>query len=175
MSVNVSGKLFREEDMVQRLRALLEASRLDPRSLKLEITESVVLDHGDAVLALLSEIRALGVGLHIDDFGTGYSSLSYLQRFPYDTLKIDRSFISGTDPNDSHGAIVRALVALGDQLQMNVIAEGVETAEQARLLREMNCPQAQGFWFARPLQTDAAEAMLAGQSTPGPMALSLVQ
>ncbi|HEX9734687.1 MAG TPA: EAL domain-containing protein [Thermoanaerobaculia bacterium] len=131
--------------------------------MRLELTENVVLDHAETVLQTLSRLRALGVQLHIDDFGTGYSSLSYLQRFPYDTVKIDRSFISSPRSRAGVSPIVSTIISLCDHLKMNVIAEGVETAEQARQLREVRCPQAQGYWFARPLGTADAEAMLAAQ------------
>jgi EAL domain-containing protein (putative c-di-GMP-specific phosphodiesterase class I) len=112
------------------------------------------------VLQRLTELRALGVQLHIDDFGTGYSSLSYLQRFHYDTLKIDRSFVSAIDHGGEGSAIVRTIVALGNQLDMNVIAEGVETASQARWLQALDCPQGQGYWFARPMPPETAEVLL---------------
>jgi len=164
VSCNVSGKLIAQPDVVDRTVDILESSGLDPALLRLEITENVLLDHGEAVLDRLTELRALGVQLHVDDFGTGYSSLSYLQRFRYDTLKIDRSFVSslGSGGHEGNGSkIVRTIVALGNQLDMNVIAEGVETADQARWLRHLRCPQGQGYWFARPMDADRAEAMLA--------------
>ena len=150
--------------MVDRTVEILESTGLDPALLRLEITENVLLDHGEAVLDRLTELRALGVQLHIDDFGTGYSSLSYLQRFRYDTLKIDRSFVSsmGVGGREGNGSkIVKTIVALGNQLDMNVIAEGVETADQARWLRRLHCPQGQGYWFAKPMDAGRAEAMLA--------------
>ncbi len=160
MSVNVSGRLFSSADMVDRVVAALEAARLDPSSLRLEITETIIMDHGEPVLERLAELRALGVQLHIDDFGTGYSSLAYLQRFRYDTLKIDRSFVGSLTEQGDGGAIVQTIVALAHLLNMNVIAEGVETVEQFQKLREMRCPQGQGFWFARPLDLAGAEALL---------------
>ncbi len=161
VSCNVSGKLIAQPDVVDRVVAILESSALDPSLLRLEITENVVIDHGPAVLDHLSELRALGVQLHIDDFGTGYSSLSYLQRFRYDTLKIDRSFVSALGRRGEEGGqIVQTIVALGNQLQMNVIAEGVETEDQARWLRRLHCPQGQGYWFARPLDPPRIEALL---------------
>ena len=108
--------------------------------------------------------------LHIDDFGTGYSSLTYLQRFSYDSLKIDRSFVSSLREPGESGAIVKAIVALGKMLNMNVIAEGVETPEQLQWLREVNCPEAQGYWFSEPLDGTAAWNLLlrvAGRSDDG--------
>lgn len=160
MSVNVSGKLFLTDDMAKRLAALLEDCGLPPNSIQLEITERVVMDHGDLVLSTLSDLRDLGVELHIDDFGTGYSSLSYLQRFRYDTLKIDRSFIQTMSDKIDSSAIVEAIITLGGTLGMKVVAEGVETADQVRRLRAMQCPSAQGFWYSRPLHQDAVNDYL---------------
>jgi diguanylate cyclase (GGDEF)-like protein/PAS domain S-box-containing protein len=160
ISCNVSGRLVARDDMVDRTVDLLQEAGLDPSLLRLEITENILMDHDDRVLERLAELRALGVQLHIDDFGTGYSSLSYLQRFRYDTLKIDRSFVSAIDTGGEGSAIVRTIVTLGNQLQMNVIAEGVETAAQARWLRALHCPQGQGYWFARPMPPETAELLL---------------
>jgi EAL domain-containing protein (putative c-di-GMP-specific phosphodiesterase class I) len=161
MSVNVSGKLFMQPDAVERLVAILEDSRLPPASLRLEVTENVVVDHGDEVMAKLTRLRALGVQLSIDDFGTGYSSLSYLQRFQYDSLKIDRSFVSTMGLTRDSRNIVKTILNLADVLGIGVVAEGVETEEQAIRLRQMECPLGQGYWFARPLNRDAATEMIA--------------
>jgi diguanylate cyclase (GGDEF)-like protein len=160
MSINVSGKLFLTDDMAKRLAALLEDCNVSPSSLRLEITERVVMDHGDLVLSTLSDLRELGVELHVDDFGTGYSSLSYLQRFRYDTLKIDRSFVQTMTEKVDSSAIVEAIISLGGTLGMKVVAEGVETADQVKRLRAMHCPAAQGFWFSRPLHQDAVNDYL---------------
>ena len=167
MSINVSGKLFLTDDMAKRLAALLEDCGVPPQSVRLEITERVVMDHGDLVLSTLSDLRDLGVELHVDDFGTGYSSLTYLQRFRYDTLKIDRSFVSTMSEKVDSSAIVEAIISLGATLGMKVVAEGVETPEQFKRLRAMNCPAAQGFWFSRPLHQDAVNDYLrAGEQGP---------
>jgi len=160
MSVNVSGKLFAQEGAVEQLLAILESSGLPAESLRLEVTESVVLDHGEVVMERLRQLRAFGVELAIDDFGTGYSSLSYLQRFRYDSLKIDRSFVGGLEADDSL-AIVETILSLASHLGIGVVAEGVETAAQLERLRGLGCPLGQGFWFARPLAADAAEQLLA--------------
>ncbi len=162
MSVNVSGKLFFTDDMAKRLAALLEDCNIPRHSFRLEITERVVMDHEDLVLSALADLRGLGVELHIDDFGTGYSSLSYLQRFRYDSLKIDRSFVSTMSEKVDSSAIVEAIIKLGSTLGMKVIAEGVETPDQVSRLRAMNCPEAQGFWYSRPLHHDAASDFLHG-------------
>ncbi len=167
MSINVSGKLFLTDDMAKRLAALLEDCGVSPQSVRLEITERVVMDHGDLVLSTLSDLRDLGVELHVDDFGTGYSSLTYLQRFRYDSLKIDRSFVSTMSEKIDSSAIVEAIISLGATLGMKVVAEGVETPEQVKRLRAMNCPAAQGFWFCRPLHQDAVNDYLrAGEQGP---------
>ena len=160
VSCNVSGKLFMQPGVVERVISLLEDNSLDPSSLRLEITETVVMDHGESALQRLSELRALGVQLDIDDFGTGYSSLSYLQRFRYDTLKIDRSFVNAIGQRGDSQAIVETILALGRLLDMNVVAEGVETARQVEWLQDLDCPQGQGYWFARPQDAAGAELML---------------
>ena len=127
---------------------------MPPNSLRLEITEKAIMSHAGDVLESLGRLRALGIQLYIDDFGTGYSSLSYLQRFSYDSLKIDRSFVRDVASRGDGNAIVKAIVALADSLNMNVIAEGVETDEQLEVLRTMKCREAQGFWFSPPLDAD---------------------
>jgi diguanylate cyclase (GGDEF)-like protein/PAS domain S-box-containing protein len=165
ISVNISGKLFLTPNMSGRLLEILEESRLPPESLRLEITESAIMDHRDAAVAELTRLRAAGVKLHIDDFGTGYSSLTYLQRFSYDSLKIDRSFVSGMRQEEEGTELVRAIVALGKMLNMNVIAEGVETPEQYRWLLAMECPEAQGFWFSKPLDRTAVSRLLQARPT----------
>jgi len=171
MSINVSGKLFLTDDMAKRLAALLEDCGVAPQSIRLEITERVVMDHGDLVLSTLSDLRDLGVQLHVDDFGTGYSSLTYLQRFRYDSLKIDRAFVSTMSEKVDSSAIVEAIITLGMTLGMQVVAEGVETPEQFKRLRAMNCPAAQGFWFCKPLHQDAVNDYLRS----GAPAVPLVQ
>jgi diguanylate cyclase (GGDEF)-like protein/PAS domain S-box-containing protein len=160
VSVNVSGKIMMQPDMFHRVTRVLEETGLPPTSLRLEITENVIMDHGDVALAKLAQFQNLGVQFSVDDFGTGYSSLSYLQRFSYDTLKIDRSFISGMDSKDDASAIVKTIVALANMLKINVVAEGVETSLQFRHLREIGCSHAQGFWFSRPVDRAATQALL---------------
>jgi diguanylate cyclase (GGDEF)-like protein/PAS domain S-box-containing protein len=163
MSVNVSGKLFTQADAVDGVVRILEASQLEPESLRLEVTESVVMEHTEQAMRKLLELRAFGVQLSIDDFGTGYSSLSYLQRFRYDSLKIDRSFVSSMGSAGDSRAIVETILGLASSLGIGVVAEGVETAEQVERLRQMKCPLGQGYWFARPLAVPAAEELLASE------------
>ena len=165
MSVNVSGKIVLQADMEERILGILEEMGLPPESLRLEITENVIMDHAAEVLRKLQRLRMMGIKFSIDDFGTGYSSLAYLQEFSYDTLKIDRSFIAGMEHRDGGSAIVQTIVALAGILHMNVVAEGVETPVQLARLREIGCPQGQGFWFSRPVDPAAAEALLR-QSPP---------
>ena len=163
ISVNVSGKLFTKRGIVDRLMGVLEETGLAPESLRLEVTENVVLEHVDIALENLQQLRALGIQLSIDDFGTGYSSLSYLQRFQYDQLKIDRSFVSRLSHGSDSRAIVETILGLASNLGIGVVAEGVETAEQAERLRQMACPHGQGFWFSRPVTaTDAGNLLAAG-------------
>jgi len=151
VSVNLSVKQFNQPGLVENIARLLERFQLPPRCLKLEITESVFSDNIEAAVGLLTQLRELGVQLSIDDFGTGYSSLSYLQRFPIDTLKIDRSFVTQMMENEENLAIVRTIVALAQNLGMDVVAEGVETEDQLKLLRKLECENGQGYLFSTPL------------------------
>ena len=167
MSVNVSGKLVVKPDTEMRMQSILESTGLAGSSLRLEITESAVMTHGDKCISALSALRAMGIQLHVDDFGTGYSSLTYLQQFDYDSLKIDRSFVSSIDAQRQDSAIVSAIIALGESLGIKVIAEGVETEQQLETLRLLRCPEAQGFWFSRPLDHDGIGALLSNPAGLG--------
>ncbi|MBD1836713.1 EAL domain-containing protein [Coleofasciculus sp. FACHB-64] len=160
ISVNLSSKQFLQPDLVKQIAQILRETRLDARSLKLEITESAVMENAESAIKMLFQLKALGVHLHIDDFGTGYSSLSYLHRFPIDQLKIDRSFISRIGAKDDSLEIVRAIVTLAHTLELNVTAEGVETAEQLSQLREMECEYGQGYFFAKPLTQESAKELI---------------
>ena len=160
VSVNLSVKQFNQPELVEKIAHALEESKLPPRCLKLEITESVFSENIDVAIDLLTRLRELGVQLSIDDFGTGYSSLSYLQRFPIDTLKIDRSFVQQMMENDENTAIVRTIVALAQNLGMDVVAEGVETEEQLALLRTLECEKGQGFLFSSPVNVRTAEELI---------------
>lgn len=162
MSVNLSGKQFSQQDLISDIEAVLKANQLQPGSLKLEITESAIMENAQAVTDRLVKLRNLGVQLGLDDFGTGYSSLSYLHRFPLDTLKIDRSFIARMGEGGDNSEIVRTIVTLGKNLSMNIVAEGVESPEQLQHLRDLDCTQGQGYFFARPLAAEEAFALLSG-------------
>jgi EAL domain-containing protein (putative c-di-GMP-specific phosphodiesterase class I) len=160
ISVNVSGREFREGGLADHVAAVIEETGLDPTCLKLEITESAILDDTQAVSAVLDRLRAMRVQLSLDDFGTGYSSLSYLHRYPFDALKVDRAFITRLGPDGANGAIVHAILALGRSFDLEVVAEGIETAEQYAQLRSGGCGYGQGYFFSEPLDASAAEALL---------------
>ncbi len=153
--VNLSGRQFRQLDLANQVRSILERTDLDPKRLGLEITESVVMENAAVAAETLEQLRSVGVQLQIDDFGTGYSSLSYLHRFPIDTLKIDRSFIRQMLSDKRNAEIVRSIVALAHELGMQVIAEGVETTEQLTRLRELGCERAQGYFFCEAVPPDS--------------------
>ena len=164
MSVNLSCKQFTQVDLVEHVEHVLRDTGLEANSLKLEITESLLMEHTTSVMTILRRLHALRVQLSLDDFGTGYSSLSYLHRFPLQILKIDRSFVGGMNADSKNAEIVRAIVALARNLGMEVVAEGVETAEQLTALRALQCHYGQGYWFAKPLEAQAATALL--QASP---------
>jgi EAL domain-containing protein (putative c-di-GMP-specific phosphodiesterase class I) len=142
--------------LAEEVGAALRETGLDPATLELEITESVVMENAPSTLATLKKLKELGVNLAIDDFGTGYSSLSYLRRFPVDFLKIDRSVTQGLGEDPTNEAIVSALVTLAHALDERVVAEGVETEAQLACLREIGCDFAQGYYFAKPLPDEEA-------------------
>ncbi len=164
IAVNVSSYQFRSGNLVDRVREALDASGLEPDRLELEITESVLLADSAATIETLHEIRALGVHIAMDDFGTGYSSLSYLRSFPFDKVKIDRSFVNDLGNKAEANAIVRAIAGLSKELGMATTAEGIETEEQYRHIREHGCSQAQGFLTGRPLPAAQARAYASGQA-----------
>jgi EAL domain-containing protein (putative c-di-GMP-specific phosphodiesterase class I) len=166
VSVNLSVRQFRHPNLAGEIVRALREADLDPGCLKLEITESVVTEEGDAAVKTLWELKALGVHLAIDDFGTGYSSLNYLLRFPVDTLKIDRSFVSGLGTDDQSIAIVRSVIDLARSLNLAVTGEGIETAEQLSQLRELGCQQGQGYLFAQPITGEAVSVLLQTGESP---------
>ena len=161
MSINLSSQQVMQPDLVETILRVLEQSGLNPSCLRLELTESVIMDNAESVVTKLTQLRSLGVQVHVDDFGTGYSSLSYLQRLPVDTLKIDRTFVAQMGIHDDSSEIVGAIISLARNLGMSVAAEGVETAEQAAGLKALECEYGQGFFYYRPLEGPAIEALLA--------------
>jgi len=161
MSVNLSAKQFLQPNLVEDIRKLLVELALPPKALKLEITESTVMADPTAAVEMLQQIKSLGIDLAIDDFGTGYSSLSYLHRFPLDTLKIDRSFISGMGDDEEGMEIARTILPMANNLQLDVVAEGVETIQQVAFLKKLQCKYGQGYYFSRPLSAEGTTALLA--------------
>lgn len=163
ISVNFSGKQLIQPGLVEQIDQILRETGLDPHSLRLEITESAIMENAETAIAKLLQLKSLNVQLHIDDFGTGYSSLSYLHRFPTDTVKIDRSFVSRMGFDDENYEIVRTIVTLARILGMKVTAEGLETAEQLSQLKLLECEYGQGFYFSRPVDCEAARLLIGKQ------------
>ena len=155
ISVNVSVRQFREPDLQARIAAVLAETQLDPATLQLEITESVLMDDVDAVATLLASLKDLGVGLKIDDFGTGYASLKCLSRLPFDVLKIDRSFVVNMSKADGTGETIRAILLLAENLGMEVVAEGIERKDQLLELQSLHCDYGQGYYFSPPVEQEA--------------------
>ncbi len=160
MSVNLSTRQCAQSDLVQKIAHILQKNNLDASCLKLELTESLIVEDSESISAMLSELRALGVQVQIDDFGTGYSALSYLHTLPIDTLKIDRTFISRLGINGSGTDIVQTILTLAHNLGMKVVAEGVETDDQLSKLKAMDCEYVQGFLFSKPVDSQAAGTLL---------------
>ena len=159
ISVNLSVRQFQDANLIPTLASILEETHVSPRDLHLELTESMLMGDVDTAIGQLHDIKRLGVSISIDDFGTGYSSLSYLKRFPVDVLKVDRSFVQDIpdDPNDME--ITAAIIAMAQKLNLNVVAEGVETIEQMEFLKANNCFVVQGYYFSKPLSEEAVTAL----------------
>lgn len=160
VSINLSPVEFKRGNLVERVRKALDDAGLDPARVELEITESVMLDDAAGALEVMMQLKALGVRISMDDFGTGYSSLSYLRTFPFDGLKIDRSFVNRMVESEDDKSIIRAIVGLGRALSLTVTAEGIETDEHLEVLKAVACDEGQGYYLSRPLQVDAFEALL---------------
>jgi len=161
INVNLSGRQFLQPDLDEQIRSILEDAHLDPSRLRLEITESMIMEDADSAVMKLEQLRDTGVQLHLDDFGTGYSSLSHLHRLPTHTIKIDRSFVSRMSESKDHTEIVATIVALARSLGMSAAAEGLETADQLARLRDLSCDYGQGFYISRPLDDQAASDLIA--------------
>jgi EAL domain-containing protein (putative c-di-GMP-specific phosphodiesterase class I) len=160
ISVNLSAKQLMHPSLTAQVRQMLEETDLSADRLKLEVTESTVMEHSETSLGVLSGLKDMGVSLSTDDFGTGYSSLSYLHHFPFDRLKIDRSFIHTMYEDEKSSAIVKTILVLGENLKMEVVAEGIETPSQYELLRRLGCRLGQGYLFSRPVCAADAERLL---------------
>ncbi|HEY3645016.1 MAG TPA: EAL domain-containing protein [Gammaproteobacteria bacterium] len=160
LTVNVSPRQFLQDDMVKTVREILDRTGLDPNMLQLELTETALMTDSPGILQRMDALANLGVAFSLDDFGTGYSSLSYLNRFPIRIIKVDKSFIAGVPDDARQAAIVNAVIAMGHELGIKVVAEGVEAARQGEFLREAGCDLAQGFYYSHPLSADACADIL---------------
>ncbi|WP_205743390.1 EAL domain-containing protein [Geobacter sp. FeAm09] len=160
MAVNISARQFKQQDLVERIGAILAETGFDPALLELELTESYLMNNVDEAVAKLHALKGMGLGLSLDDFGTGYSSLGYLKRFPIDVVKIDKSFVDDILVNPDDATIVRTIILMAHNLNMTVVAEGVETGEQLSFLAEHNCEMIQGYYFGRPLPAADFAAMV---------------
>lgn len=165
VSVNLSGKHFAIPGLVGQIAEIIDETGIDPANLRLEITESAVMENAENAIAMLERIKEIGVRISIDDFGTGYSSLSYLHRFPVDILKVDRSFVKTMEAGTENGEIVRTILALARALKLAVVAEGIESIHQFHQLRVLGCEYGQGYLFSRPLPVSDAEHLLADTSS----------
>ncbi len=164
MSINISSKQFNQHDLVDKLTSFLLETGVDPRTLALEITESMIMENVDSAVETMKQMRSMGIQIHIDDFGTGHSSLSYLHRFPVNALKIDRSFINRLSSDGANKEIITSIVSLADSLHFDVIAEGVEKEYQLFNIQQLKCGYGQGFLFARPMSVHALEVWMQRQS-----------
>jgi EAL domain-containing protein (putative c-di-GMP-specific phosphodiesterase class I) len=172
--VNLSARQLQQTDLAEFVAATLARAGLDARCLVIEITESLLLKDTEVTLTRLHELKQLGIRLAIDDFGTGYSSLAYLRRFPVDIIKIDKSFVAGTEEGEDGSALARAIVQLGQVLRLATIAEGIESAEQLTELRAASCPFGQGYYFAKPVAAAEIDELLSVDvALPMPVPLSL--
>ncbi|MEA5088982.1 putative bifunctional diguanylate cyclase/phosphodiesterase [Solidesulfovibrio sp.] len=160
LSVNISGRQFKRPDFVEEVAGILTETGIDPSLVRLELTESVLMDNADEAVATIKRLKALSVKVVIDDFGTGYSSLSYIQRFPFDSLKVDRSFVGNMNEAEQNMEIVRAIIAMAHKLGLEVVAEGVELDEHRTALTDLHCESAQGFYFSRPVPGDELDALI---------------
>jgi len=160
MSVNISARQFLQDDLVTQVEGILRETQVEPTAINLEVTESVTMGDAERTIRVVKELKKLGLRFSIDDFGTGYSSLSYLGRFPMDTLKIDRSFVSNLKSNPENHEIIRTIIGLARNLRMDVVAEGTETLEEITYLKTLDCEFAQGYFFSKPVDSISAQALL---------------
>jgi EAL domain-containing protein (putative c-di-GMP-specific phosphodiesterase class I) len=167
VSVNVSSRQLAYRDILRDVEDVLESTSIRPECLKLEVTESAIMDNPEDVAKMLRRLREMGVRIGVDDFGTGYSSLAYLHRLPLDVLKIDRSFVHGLIQGTENVAIVKTIVSLAANLNLDVIAEGIETEEQREILLSMGCKYGQGYLFSRPIDGRALFRLLCDEATRG--------
>jgi predicted signal transduction protein with EAL and GGDEF domain len=165
ISVNLSPSQFKQIDLVERVEGILDSVKLQGEALKLELTETTIMEDPEDAILTMNQLRSQGISLSLDDFGTGYSSLSYLRRFPIDTLKIDRSFVTDVDTNPANQEIVKAMIAMARSFKMNTLAEGVETERELDFLFELGCDHVQGYYFSRPVaEADFTRLLMSGAS-----------
>lgn len=160
VALNLSAMQFKDGDVLRDVQAALSTHQISPNHIELELTETLVIQDPVAAKETMHSLRDAGLHLSLDDFGIGYSSLAYLKRFPFSSVKIDRTFVTDITTNTGDAAIAKAIIGMGHSLQLKVIAEGVETAEQLQLLREIGCDQIQGYYFSRPIAADEFGKML---------------
>lgn len=162
LAVNVSARQFHQADFIEQVRSAVQHHAIDPTRLKLELTEGMLLESIDDTIDTMKALTAIGVSLSLDDFGTGYSSLQYLKRLPLNQLKIDQSFVRDLAIDDNDKAIVSTIISMARDLNLNVIAEGVETEQQRQFLENAGCRHYQGYLFGKPVPVEQFEALLTG-------------
>ena len=163
ISVNLSGRQFAQPLLVETIEGILRENQINPRCLRIEVTESVIAERVESVILTLNRLQSLGVQSCIDDFGTGYSSLSRLQSFPIDALKIDRSFVTVLPESNDGLEIIRTIINLARSLRIRTVAEGIETQAQLDQLRELGCDYGQGYLFSKPVDAEQAQTLLVEQ------------
>jgi EAL domain-containing protein (putative c-di-GMP-specific phosphodiesterase class I) len=161
VSVNLSSRQLLRRDLVSDIKSVVARANVSPRCFRLELTESLVMDNPEQSAHVLNKLKQIGIGLSLDDFGTGYSSLAYLTRFPFDTIKIDKSFLDDTSPK--RGVLLRSMISMAHELGLAVVAEGISDEEDALELREMGCEFVQSFMFGPPVAGDVAISLLKEQ------------
>jgi EAL domain-containing protein (putative c-di-GMP-specific phosphodiesterase class I) len=170
--VNLSSQQFASNDLIETVTDALNEFSVEPQHLELEITESILMQNTETTITMLHELKNMGIRLAMDDFGTGYSSFSYLKRFPLDVIKIDRSFINDIPDDSDDSAIVGAIIAMAHRLNLNVIAEGVETEQQMAFLRDQGCDEVQGYLISRPLTLEDTTSFISSRNRAAGVDLS---
>lgn len=160
IAINLSGKQFKQPDFVEKVKSILLETGLEPKYLVFELTESIIIENLKETVEMLKQLKQLCISIVIDDFGTGYSSLSYLKHLPVDKIKIDKTFVDDITEDAASAALAKAIIAMSQSLNLKVLAEGVETAEQLQFLRQAGCDEMQGYYFSRPVSAQVCEGIL---------------